>query len=371
MGIIVGISISLVLLTILASTILWFAWKPKGVISLQLTGDLPKVSILIAVRDESETVENTINSLIAQDYPVEKLEVLFGDDGSIDGSSEILKHYSEKYDFFHYFLIENDDVNPIRTKADVLAYLANHVNDSEILMFTDGDIVVPPTWVSKHIACLKENTAIQSGFTIIKKEGFFSSMQMIDWSFALGMVKIVTSWGIPVTAVGNNMIIKKAAYDEVGGFKDLPFTLTEDFSIFRKIVSMNYGFQQLANKESLAYSAPEKSFKELLKQRKRWMSGAMQLPFSMKLILFLQAIYYPLIVILLIYNPLVGIPLFGLKITVQSLFISKIHERLGEYMPIGHLFIFEFYSALLTVVLCVYYILPLPVEWKGRKYNNR
>jgi hypothetical protein len=67
----------------------------------------------------------------------------------------------------------------------------------------------------------------------------------------------------------------------------------------------------------------------------------------------------------------VGIPLFGLKITVQSLFINKIHERLGKYMPIGHLFIFEFYSAFLTIILSVYYLLPLPVEWKGRKLKNK
>ncbi|MFQ3214392.1 MAG: cellulose synthase/poly-beta-1,6-N-acetylglucosamine synthase-like glycosyltransferase [Marivirga sp.] len=370
MVLILTISLSLVLISIAILAVLWTAWKPKAQNTDSLSGELPKIAVLVAVRNEFNTIEETLLSLLALDYPSDKIELFIGDDGSTDGSTEIMKKHAALSEHLHYVSISQHEGASDIAKSFVLGELAK-LAKSDYLMFTDGDIVVPPSWIKKHVACLKEDTSIQSGFTVINKVGFFSSMQMIDWSFALGMVKILSGWGVPVTAVGNNMLIKREAYDAVGGFEKLPFSVTEDFAIFKLLVSKGFGFQQLANQESLAVSASATSLRSLLQQRKRWMVGAMQLPLIMRGLLFVQALYYVAIIILLIFNPLVAIPLFGLKITIQSLFINKIHERIGEYIPIGHLFIFEFYSAFLTIILSVYYLLPLPVEWKGRKLNNK
>ena len=365
MSVVLATSIGLILLVILIDLILWGAWKPKGQQTAELSGDLPFVSILLAVRNEVHNVSQTLESLEELDYPVDKFEVLMGDDQSSDGSTEILKRWSEENPHFQYVVIKEGE-GEMTAKANVLAQLEKYAN-GEYLLFTDADISVPKSWVKKHLACLKDDTGIQSGFTIIQPTGFFSSMQMIDWSLALGMVKIVSGWKIPVTGVGNNMIVSRKAYDAVGGYSTLPFSATEDFALFDAITKKGYDFQQLANRESLAKSKAENSFGELLLQRKRWMKGAMQLPFFMITLLVLQALYYPAIIFLLVAHPLIGIPLFGLKTTLQSLFINKIHERLGEYMPLGHLFIFELYSAVLSIVLCFYYLLPLPLSWKGRK----
>jgi len=365
MSVVLAICIGLILLVVLIDLILWSAWKPKGQQTAELTEELPFISILLAVRNEVHNVSQTLESIEEMDFPADKFEVLMGDDQSSDGSTDILKRWAEENPHFKYIAIE-EGVGDMTAKANVLAQLEKHAK-GDYLMFTDADISVPEAWVKKHLACLKDNTGIQSGFTIIRPTGFFSSMQMIDWSLALGMVKIVSGWNIPVTGVGNNMIVSRQAYDEVGGYSSLPFSVTEDFALFDAITKKGFGFQQLANSESLAKSKAESSFSELLIQRKRWMRGALKLPFFMIFLLILQALYYPAIIFLLLAHPLIGIPLFGLKTTLQSLFINKIHERLGEYMPLGHLFIFELYSAALSIVLCFYYLLPLPLSWKGRK----
>ena len=360
--------LGLILSVIVVDLVLWIAWKPKPENPLPYEGDYPFISILIAVRDEVHRVNYALNSLEKLDYPDDKYEVLMGDDGSTDGSTKILKTWDTETNNFYYTRIK-EKVNGLDAKANVLAQLADKAK-GEYLMITDADVEVPATWLKKQLACWKSGAGVQSGFTIIKPDSFFSTMQMIDWTLALGMVKIVSGWNIPVTAVGNNMMVSKEAYQAIGGYRGIPFSITEDFALFSAIANKGFKFQQLANEESLVKTRAIKGFKNLLNQRKRWMRGAVQLPTFMLVLLTLQAIYYPAILALIFINPLVAIPLFGLKISLQSLFINKILERLNHYLPLGHLLIFEFYSGLLTIALCIYYLLPLPVSWKGRAFTK-
>ncbi|RJP28768.1 MAG: glycosyltransferase family 2 protein [Candidatus Omnitrophota bacterium] len=51
----------------------------------------PTVSILISVHNEEINIRNKINSLMELDYPQDRLEIIFGSDGSTDGTEEIIK----------------------------------------------------------------------------------------------------------------------------------------------------------------------------------------------------------------------------------------------------------------------------------------
>lgn len=358
--------LTIILVVILIDLTLWVAWKPKSENPEPYKGELPFISILVAIRDEVHTVNYALNSLDKLDYPKDKFEVLMGDDGSTDGSSKILKAWDKETNNFFYIPIDSK-VGHLDAKANVLEQLAEK-SKGEFLMITDADVQVPSSWLMKQLACWKEGAGIQSGFTLIKANDFWSSMQMIDWSLALGMVKIVSGWKIPVTGVGNNMMVSREAYDKVGGYKNIPFSVTEDFALFQAVAKQGYRYQQLANEDSLVRTFATRGFGNLMNQRKRWMSGALKLPPFMVSLLVFQLFYYPAMLTMLFINPFVAIPLFGLKVTLQSLFINKILERLNQYVPLGNLLIFEFYSGFISVALFFFYLLPLPVKWKGRKF---
>jgi succinoglycan biosynthesis protein ExoA len=53
--------------------------------------ELPKVSLLVAMRNERDTIERCIASIFAQTYPAERLEILVYDGMSTDGSREIVE----------------------------------------------------------------------------------------------------------------------------------------------------------------------------------------------------------------------------------------------------------------------------------------
>ena len=57
---------------------------------------LPSVSVLVPIRNEEGYISRCLDSILSNDYPLEKLEILVIDGRSSDGSREIVKEYIEK-----------------------------------------------------------------------------------------------------------------------------------------------------------------------------------------------------------------------------------------------------------------------------------
>src|SRR5436305_9710370 len=57
---------------------------------------LPSVSVLIAAYNEQGCIGRRIENLPAQDYPVDKHEILVGSDGSTDETDAIVQHYAAR-----------------------------------------------------------------------------------------------------------------------------------------------------------------------------------------------------------------------------------------------------------------------------------
>ena len=67
--------------------------RPKRKFGIQMTDqqELPKISLIVPVFNENKVLEKKIQNLKQLDYPKDKLEVVFVDGGSTDGSIEIIK----------------------------------------------------------------------------------------------------------------------------------------------------------------------------------------------------------------------------------------------------------------------------------------
>jgi len=58
--------------------------------------ELPEIAILMAVYNEEKVLEATLASIIASDYPSEKMRIFIGSDGSTDRSDEIVKRFAKQ-----------------------------------------------------------------------------------------------------------------------------------------------------------------------------------------------------------------------------------------------------------------------------------
>lgn len=327
------------------------------------------VSILIAARNEENNILDCLHAIAKLNYPLDQLEILIGNDQSEDRTKELVEDFIADKPSFALIDITHT-VGATYGKANVLAQLALRAK-GDYLFITDADVQVPPDWIKGMLKAANSGLGIVTGITIPKGKEAFQQLQMLDWVYALGMVKMVSDWGLPVTAMGNNMMVTREAYRATGGYENLPFSITEDYTLFREIVKRGYKFKNLMNTEVLAYTKPVNSLSEWLHQRKRWMYGAVQLPWYMLSILFLQALFFPCILTLALFQPILALIFWSGKVCIQSLLINRLLKKLNQTSSIQFFVIFELYHTILSFLLVAFYMLPVPVQWKGRKYSRR
>lgn len=329
----------------------------------------PSISILIASRNEAANLPSCLEALGKLDYPTDKLQILLGNDNSSDETAQILQSWiSENLHAEYCEVKENQFSKKINGKANALAQMAKQAT-GEYLLFTDSDCIVPTSWAKEMTAAaLHSNVGFVTGVTSIKKEGLFSKMQDMDWIFTLGMVKIVSDLGVPVTSMGNNMLITKKAYDAVGGFEGIEFSLTEDFEIARAIQKKNFTGNHQFSSKNLIETKAQPSWGSLWEQRKRWMYGAMKLPFFIKLLLALQALFLPLVLLLIINYTWLGWIFWTTKLMLQSYFIYHLKKEIGQKINPIYFLIFEIYYLFTAWTTILYYFWPSKTSWKGRKY---
>jgi len=57
----------------------------------------PFVSVVIPIRNEEAFIADTLDSILEQDYPADRVEVIVADGMSTDRTRDIVKEYSERH----------------------------------------------------------------------------------------------------------------------------------------------------------------------------------------------------------------------------------------------------------------------------------
>lgn len=330
----------------------------------------PVISILIAARNEEKNILTCLQAVEKLSYPAENIEVWIGDDQSTDATHTIVAAFIHNKPNYHLVSIQ-PSAGHVKGKANVLAQLAKQARGA-FLFITDADIQVPTHWIEALFAGFEENTGIVSGSTIVAGDSLFARTQRIDWAYASGMIHVVSDMHIPVTAVGNNMAIQRLCYDDTGGYENLSFSVTEDLELFLASLKKGWGFRNLLDAGSTATTAPLKTLKEALQQRKRWISGAFRLPKILVIFLALQAMFFPMLVLAFIFIHWIWIVVIWLIIfNLHMSFIDQVACKMGINSLRRNSILFELNRYFFPLLLFMYRLLPLGVQWKGRTYKGK
>ena len=335
--------------------------------TLGLEGEKVPVSILIAARNEAHNILNCLEAISRLNYPPELVEVLIGDDNSTDNTFQLVSDYIQNKPNFRLVKI-TENLGTARGKSNVLAHLTR-LATSPYFFITDADVEVPSNWITAMLAEAKPNVGIVTGITTTKGSDLFSRMQSLDWLNSLGYIQVVADLNLPVSTMGNNMLVTRAAYESTGGYETFPFSITEDVQLFNEVLAHGFTFRNVYNANVLAITAPAPDLPALMHQRKRWMKGAMHLPLHMRLILIFYASFYLFMIPFFFRVPfaLAFFVLF-LKWIYQSVFLQICLKRLHRKTTLTDLFIFEGYQLLITTASVLFFLLPFKVSWKGRQY---
>lgn len=331
--------------------------------------DLPKVSILLAARNEEKLILRSLEHINALDYPKDKLEVLIGNDQSNDRTAVIVEDYIKDKPHFKLYHIK-ETLGKGRGKANVLAHLA-HKAQAEFYFITDVDVALPSSWIMAMLEQFKEGVGIASGITMCERGGLFANMQSIDWLHFMGYIKAFAKVNVGCTSVGNNMAVRAKAYWETGGYENIDFSITEDYKLFKEVTNNGWEWSNALDHRTLGLATYVPSIKEMLHQRKRWLIGARELPLNWKFMIVLYGLFIPALILLFLIDPLSAAITWFLKFTAQSIFISILCIRLRiKPFNLLQLMVYEVYVLINTAATAMFYFLPVKSVWKGRIYNK-
>jgi cellulose synthase/poly-beta-1,6-N-acetylglucosamine synthase-like glycosyltransferase/peptidoglycan/xylan/chitin deacetylase (PgdA/CDA1 family) len=231
-----------------------FRWGPPVV---------EPVTVLVPAYNEAKCIENTVNSLMASEHPI---EVLVIDDGSTDGTARIVE------------AMGLPNVRVIRQlnagkPAALNRGLANARYDIVVMM--DGDTVFEPSTVRELVQPFGDPRvgAVAGNAKVGNKDSLIGAWQHIEYVMGFNLDRrMYDILGCMPTIPGAVGAFRRSALEPIGGMSD--DTLAEDTDVTMAL--HRAGWRVVYAENARAWTEAPESVQQLWSQRYRWSYGTMQ-----------------------------------------------------------------------------------------------
>jgi glycosyltransferase involved in cell wall biosynthesis len=191
--------------------------------------DCPRISLIVAARDEEEKLPEALATLLEIDYP--QLEIIAVDDRSRDATPHILDDFAATHDRIHVIHI-SELPNGWLGKPHALQK-AYEASSGDWLLFTDADVRFQPDTLRRAVALVRDRQLSHlTLFGDIVMVGFWEKvfLTFLGLSFTMGMDphRVSNPRSRAYVGVGAFQMVKRAAYEECGTHRRLAMEVLED-----------------------------------------------------------------------------------------------------------------------------------------------
>ena len=229
--------------------------------------ELPKLSVLIAAYNEEEVIEDKIKSLLASDYPPERLEILAGSDHSTDRTNEILLALEQSHPQVKSVLF-----NARTGKPGVINQLAEMAG-GEILVITDANVMLDPLTLKKLAGSFDDagvglvdtrmiNTSLSKDGISHQEKYYIGREVRIKYQESI-------LWGSMMGPFGGCYAVRKKTYTPVPAH-----FLVDDFYVNMSV--LRQGFKCISNINAKVYEDVSNDLREEFRRKKRISAGNFQ-----------------------------------------------------------------------------------------------
>jgi glycosyltransferase involved in cell wall biosynthesis len=199
------------------------------------------ISILITVRNEERNLPNLLDSLVAQEQPI---EILIIDSASEDRTVPIAESYAKRFPFIKIYMHGG-------TRGESRNFGAE-VATGEALAFIDGDCIAQHGWIKEMRRGL-ENGDIVAGRTINIGNKAFEDLDRVELYYK----------GFDLTYPSCNLTYKKEIFNKINGF-DPWFRTAEDIDLNYRAV--DHGAKLVYSENALVYHRTRSNLLGFFKQ---------------------------------------------------------------------------------------------------------
>lgn len=192
------------------------------------------VSVVVAMYNAEMHISECIRSLLRQDFPKERYEVIVVDDGSTDSSPGVIRRFPE----VTYIRQENSGPSAARNRGI-------NISRGDFVAFVDSDCICPLDWLRRMLGSIEEDITVagvgSSQVSAGDETPYGKKVQAFleITGFAGGYMK--SGKGVRETDHNPscNVIYRKLPLIEAGGFRDGLFP-GEDVDLDRRLRKTGY-----------------------------------------------------------------------------------------------------------------------------------
>lgn len=318
----------------------------------------PPISVVIAARNEESNIGKCLQSIIRQNYPSERFEMIVVDDRSTDGTAAIVTNYQLAHPSVRLVTVEkvSSDLPPKKNALNEGIRLSHF----DILAFTDADCVASQEWLSCLAREFTPDVGVVAGYSPM--EQYFPGTLFAQWGDSfLRYLEVKNSVGAAASTglrasylcTGRNLAYRKSVFSEVGGFEKIKHSISGDDDLFIQLVQKKtrWNIRYMLSTKSYVETKPPLSVRAFVNQRKRHFSAGKYYPARMKFIFGLIHVYSGLALLMLIVYPSIGILALAGKLTIDGVLFYKGTTIFGNKRLLRWLAPLEIASVLYNLVV--------------------
>lgn len=238
--------------------------------------EYPSVTIVVPCWNEETTIKRTMDSLLAVDYPKDKLDIFLVDDGSTDNTWAVMQEFATlpQVTALHK---ENGG------KHTAMNWGIEH-SRTELVGCLDADSFVDSQSLKRLVSYFSdsETMAVSPSIIVDSPKTFMQRIQDVEYNMAVYVKKMLgLVGGIHVTP-GPFSIYRKEIFSKIGMFRKAHNT--EDMEIAFRMQANHMKIEQC--NDAFVYTVSPDSVKKLYKQRLRWVHGFIRNVFDYRNVLF-------------------------------------------------------------------------------------
>ena len=217
------------------------------------------VTVGICSRNSKSTIREAIESVLAQDFGKEMMEIVFVDD-SEDETLAIIRDYTAKIDIEHSLF---DGIKGGLSKARNTV-----VNNAkgDYIIWVDADMILPNDHVQKQVDFMEKHPEVgiaAARFCGLPEKDLLVDMQNLEWIAINHLAETNGKLNIPCVVCGG-AIYRTKAIRQIGGFDDEILGACEDEDVELRISDAGWSTYKVT--DACYFERRKKTWKAVWKQ---------------------------------------------------------------------------------------------------------
>lgn len=229
----------------------------------------PSTTIAVPCWNEEKTIGGTIESLLAMDYPKDKLHISVVDNNSTDNTAEVIARYVEKYPGRITYLMETK-----QGKHNAVNLALAH-SQADLFGCLDADSFVEKNSLRVIVSYFehhKEAMAVTPCIHIKSPKTIIQRVQAIEYLLGVFLRKAFGQLNAIQVTPGPFSIFRREVYEKIGPYRKAHNT--EDYEITLRM--HKHHLKIMNSHKALVYTVGPATFKGYFFQRLRWARGFLE-----------------------------------------------------------------------------------------------